>query len=162
ARTHRPRGAARGRAGGRHGRGQRHPAARRDAPGRALRDRGAVRPRRPRARPGPPRAQHDPARARSRLVLGRDRRGPGRCPRAGAAADAGRAALLVHAVAEDPGLLHAGTEDWLHQRYREPAMPEAYALMARLRTAGFAAAISGAGPSVVVLGTEASLAGLEA
>jgi len=83
-------------------------------------------------------------------------------PHADAAADAGRAALLVHAIAEEPHLLHAGTQDWLHQRYREPAMPEAYALMVRLRTAGFAAAISGAGPSVVVLGTEAALAGLEA
>ncbi len=87
---------------------------------------------------------------------------PEAVPHAHAAADAGRAALLVHAIADDPHLLHAGTQDWLHQRYREPAMPEAYALMARLRAAGFAAAISGAGPSVVVLGTEAELAGLEA
>ena len=69
---------------------------------------------------------------------------PTTVPHADAAADAGRAALLVHAVAEAPHLLHAGTQDWLHQRYREPAMPEAYALMARLRAAGFAAAISGA------------------
>ena len=87
---------------------------------------------------------------------------PTSVPHADAAADAGRAALLVHAIAEAPHLLHAGTQDWLHQRYREPAMPEAYALMARLRAAGFAAAISGAGPSVVVLGTEADLSGLEA
>ena len=83
-------------------------------------------------------------------------------PHADAAADAGRAALLVHAVAEAPHLLHPATQDWLHQRYREPAMPEAYALMARLRAAGFAAAISGAGPSVLVLGTGDDLAGLEA
>ncbi|GAA3555066.1 homoserine kinase [Microlunatus spumicola] len=87
---------------------------------------------------------------------------PAVVPHADAAADAGRAALLVHAVAEDPTLLHAGTQDWLHQRYREPAMPDAYALMARLRAAGFAAAISGAGPTVVVLGTERDLVGLEA
>ncbi|MGI3786558.1 MAG: homoserine kinase [Janthinobacterium lividum] len=86
---------------------------------------------------------------------------PSVVPHADAAADAGRAALLVHAVAEEPHLLHAGTQDWLHQRYREPAMPEAYALMARLRAAGFAAAISGAGPSVVVLGTETDLKRLE-
>jgi homoserine kinase len=86
---------------------------------------------------------------------------PPTVPHADAAADAGRAALLVHAVADEPRLLHAGTQDWLHQRYRAPAMPEAYALMVRLRTAGFAAAISGAGPSVLVLGTEADLAGLE-
>lgn len=87
---------------------------------------------------------------------------PSSVPHADAAADAGRAALLVHAVADEPRLLHVGTEDWLHQRYRAPAMPEAYALVARLRAAGFAAAISGAGPSVVVLGTEQDLAGLEA
>ena len=83
-------------------------------------------------------------------------------PHADAAADAGRAALLVHALAEDPRLLHAGTQDWLHQRYREPAMPEAYALVTRLRALGHAATISGAGPSVLVLGTEADLARLEA
>ena len=82
-------------------------------------------------------------------------------PHADAAADAGRAALLVHALAEDPRLLHAGTQDWLHQRYREPAMPEAYALVTRLRAHGLAATISGAGPSVLVLGTEADLARLE-
>jgi len=86
---------------------------------------------------------------------------PPTVPHADAAADAGRAALLVHALAEEPGLLHAATQDWLHQRYREPAMPEAYALMTRLRTAGFAATISGAGPSVLVLGTQARLAELE-
>jgi homoserine kinase len=87
---------------------------------------------------------------------------PPTVPHGDAAADAGRAALLVHAIAEAPHLLLAGTQDWLHQRYREPAMPEAYALMARLRAAGFAAAISGAGPSVVVLGTKSGLTGLEA
>jgi homoserine kinase len=87
---------------------------------------------------------------------------PETVPHADAAADAGRAALLVHAVADDPTLLHAGTQDWLHQRYRAALMPEAYALMSRLRAGGFAAAISGAGPSVVVLGTEEDLAGLEA
>ncbi len=86
---------------------------------------------------------------------------PSTVPHADAAADAGRAALLVHAVAADLDLLHPATQDWLHQRYREPAMPEAYALVTRLRAAGFAAAISGAGPSVVVLGTEAGLARLE-
>ena len=86
---------------------------------------------------------------------------PETVPHADAAADAGRAALLVHALAGDLSLLHAGTQDWLHQRYRAAAMPGAYALVERLRAAGFAAAISGAGPSVVVLGDEAGLAGLE-
>ena len=87
---------------------------------------------------------------------------PATVPHADAAADAGRAALLVHAIGTEPGLLHAGTEDWLHQRYRASAMPETYALVVRLRAAGFAAAVSGAGPTVIVLGTEDVLAGLEA
>jgi homoserine kinase len=86
---------------------------------------------------------------------------PTAVPHADAAADAGRAALLVHALAHDPGLLLAGTEDWLHQRYREPAMPASYALVLRLREAGFAATISGAGPSVLVLGDADGLAHLE-
>lgn len=85
---------------------------------------------------------------------------PSAVPHADAAADAGRAALLVHALAEDPDLLLPATQDWLHQHYREPAMPTSYALVLRLRAAGYAAAISGAGPTVLVLGTERSLAGL--
>ncbi|SEQ30667.1 homoserine kinase [Microlunatus flavus] len=87
---------------------------------------------------------------------------PDAVPHADAAADAGRAALLVHALAHEPHLLAVATQDWLHQRYREPAMPEAYALMSRLRAAGFAAVVSGAGPSVLVLGTDAELNRLEA
>ena len=86
---------------------------------------------------------------------------PAVVPHGEAAADAGRAALLVHALAEDLHLLHAATQDWLHQRYRAPAMPESYALMTRLRASGLAATISGAGPSVLVLGTEDQLARLE-
>jgi homoserine kinase len=87
---------------------------------------------------------------------------PDAVPHADAAADAGRAALLVHALAEDPRLLHVATQDWLHQRYREPAMPESYALMTRLRALGAAAVISGAGPTVLVLGTAADLDRVEA
>jgi homoserine kinase len=52
----------------------------------------------------------------------------------------------------EPGLLLAATEDRLHQTYREPAMPETLAMVARLRAAGLAAVVSGAGPSVLVLG----------
>ena len=39
------------------------------------------------------------------------------------------------------------TRDWLHQDYREPAMPRSYELVTALRGQGFAAVISGAGPS---------------
>lgn len=76
---------------------------------------------------------------------------PASVPHADAAADAGRAAVLVHAIRGAPGLLLAGTEDWLHQSYRSPAMPASYDLVQRLRAEGHAAVISGAGPSVLVL-----------
>ena len=87
---------------------------------------------------------------------------PATVPHADAAADAGRAALLVHALAHEPDLLLDGTRDWLHQRYREPAMRESAALLNRLRQQGHAAVLSGAGPSVLVLGTSEQLLGLTA
>jgi homoserine kinase len=72
-------------------------------------------------------------------------------PHRDAAADAGRAALLVAALTRDPGLLHEATRDWLHQEYRRPAMPESLVLIDRLRDEGHAAVVSGAGPTVLVL-----------
>jgi len=62
-----------------------------------------------------------------------------------------RAALLVHALAQRPDLLFNATEDLLHQSYRASAMPKTIALMQKLRGAGLAAVVSGAGPSVMVL-----------
>lgn len=82
---------------------------------------------------------------------------PATVPHADAAANSGRAALLVHALAHDPGLLVEATRDWLHQGYRQPAMPDAYALVQTLRGRGLAAFISGAGPTVAVLGTATEL-----
>lgn len=78
---------------------------------------------------------------------------PDQVPHVDAAADAGRAALLVHAMAADPTRLFEGTRDWLHQQYRSSAMPRSYELVTALRGEGRAAFISGAGPSVAVLGT---------
>jgi homoserine kinase len=75
-------------------------------------------------------------------------------PHVDAAANSGRAALLVHALARDPERLLDATHDWLHQGYREPAMPRSYELMTTLRSKGYAAMISGAGPSVLVLGRD--------
>jgi homoserine kinase len=69
-----------------------------------------------------------------------------------AAANAGRAALLVHALTTDPTLLLPATRDWLHQRYRAPAMPASVALVDRLRDAGTPAVVSGAGPTVLAFG----------
>jgi homoserine kinase len=86
---------------------------------------------------------------------------PEAVPHVDAAANSGRAALLVHAMAFEPELLYDATHDWLHQGYREAAMPRSYELMTSLRGRGFAAMISGAGPSVLVLGSKADLAALE-
>ena len=72
-------------------------------------------------------------------------------PHADAAFNAGRAALLVHALTREPGLLLVATEDRLHQQQRRAAMPDSLALIDRLRAAGHAAVVSGAGPSVLVL-----------
>ena len=77
---------------------------------------------------------------------------PESVPHRVAAHAAGHAALLVHALAERPDLLLAATEDRLHQPYRASAFPDSMALVERLRGDGFAAVISGAGPSVLVLG----------
>lgn len=65
--------------------------------------------------------------------------------------NAARSALAVAALTTHPEALLAATDDRLHQPYRAVAMPESAALMARLRDAGLAAVISGAGPAVLVL-----------
>jgi homoserine kinase len=62
-----------------------------------------------------------------------------------------RSALLIAALTQSPELLLAATEDKLHQSYRAQAMPETDRLVQTLRRAGFAAVVSGAGPSVLVL-----------
>lgn len=68
---------------------------------------------------------------------------------ADAAANAGRAALLVAALANRPEMLLRATEDFLHQSYRAPAMQESAALIAELRATGVPAVVSGAGPTVL-------------
>ena len=71
---------------------------------------------------------------------------PDSVPHADAAANSGRAALLVAALTGQPEHLLAATRDWLHQDQREPAMPETLALVRRLRADGVPAVVSGAGP----------------
>ncbi|BCB84673.1 homoserine kinase [Phytohabitans suffuscus] len=83
--------------------------------------------------------------AEARAVL------PATVPHADAARSAGRAALLVHAITEEPELLLPATDDRLHQQYRAPGMPATFALVTALRAAGVAAVVSGAGPSVLAL-----------
>ncbi len=79
-------------------------------------------------------------------------------PHADAAADAGRAALLIAALAGQPEQLHRATRDYLHQDYRRPAMPETVALVDELRADGVAAIVSGAGPTALAFcdGTDAA------
>lgn len=78
---------------------------------------------------------------------------PDQVPHADAAANAGRAALLIHALTADPELLLPATRDWLHQEYRASAMPASADLVRALRGAGIPALISGAGPTVLAFGT---------
>lgn len=75
---------------------------------------------------------------------------PAHVPHADAAANAGRAALLVAALAGRPEELLRATEDRLHQDYRRPAMPRSLDLVTDLRAEGFPAFVSGAGPTVLV------------
>jgi homoserine kinase len=86
---------------------------------------------------------------------------PPQVPHKDAAFNASRAAVLVHALAGRPELLLAATEDRLHQGYRARHMPQAVAMIERLRGEGLAAVVSGAGPSVLVIGTGLAGAGLE-
>jgi homoserine kinase len=74
---------------------------------------------------------------------------PAQVPHADAVANSARVALLITALTSRPDLLLAGTEDFLHQSYRAAAMPQTARLIGRLRAAGIAAAVSGAGPSVL-------------
>ena len=74
---------------------------------------------------------------------------PAAVPHADAAANAGRAALLVAALAGRPEHLLAATRDLLHQDQREPAMPETLALVRKLRADDVPAVVSGAGPTVL-------------
>lgn len=88
----------------------------------------------------------------TQLATGKARRMlPEVIPHRDAAINAGRAALLVHALSHRPDLLFAATEDHLHQNYRREAMPKSVDLVNKLRAAGVPAMISGAGPSVLVL-----------
>lgn len=60
-----------------------------------------------------------------------------------------RSALLVAAITKFPHLLMEATDDKLHQQQRREAMPKSIDLVAKLREAGFPAAVSGAGPTVI-------------
>ncbi len=86
---------------------------------------------------------------RARAVL------PVSVPLANAARTAGRAALLTEAMTRRPELLLAASAEWVHQEARRSSYQSSMALVDTLRADGHAAAISGAGPSVLVLTTRA-------
>jgi homoserine kinase len=74
-------------------------------------------------------------------------------PRPDAVRQAGRAALLVHALTSEPALLLDATQDWLHQEQRRGVYPVSMGAVDTLRTLGHAAVVSGAGPTVLCLTT---------
>ncbi|THD41198.1 MAG: homoserine kinase, partial [Rothia mucilaginosa] len=74
---------------------------------------------------------------------------PAQMPHVEAAANSARAALLVRTLSDAPEHLMDATVDYLHQGYRVTAMEPSAALVAYLRGQGFAAVISGAGPTVL-------------
>ncbi|MBB5960398.1 homoserine kinase [Saccharothrix tamanrassetensis] len=82
---------------------------------------------------------------------------PASVPHADAAFAAGRSALAVHALTADPSLLLDALDDRLHEPYREPAWPATFALVKALRSVGVAAAVSGAGPTVLALPEDGKL-----
>lgn len=76
---------------------------------------------------------------------------PEHVPREDAVFNVSRSALLIAALTQSPELMLAATADRLHQSYRAQAMPDTDRLVQALRAQGFAAVVSGAGPSVLVL-----------
>lgn len=89
---------------------------------------------------------HEVATSGARQVL------PDAVSRADAVQQAIRSALLVRALTGAPERLLLATEDFLHQRYRATLMPESWRLVSALREREVPAVVSGAGPTVLVLG----------
>lgn len=81
---------------------------------------------------------------------------PDSVPHQDAIFNVSRSALLIASLIQSPELLLAATEDKLHQNYRASAMPQTDALIQALRADGLAAVVSGAGPSILVLGSDPS------
>lgn len=71
-----------------------------------------------------------------------------------AAFNVSRAAVQIAALQNHPELLWEGTRDRLHQPYRADVLPITAEWVNRLRNRGYAAYLSGAGPTVMVLHTQ--------
>lgn len=65
-----------------------------------------------------------------------------------------RCAVMTVALQQHPELLWEGTRDRLHQPYRADVLPITAEWVNRLRNRGYAAYLSGAGPTVMVLSTQ--------
>ena len=98
--------------------------------------------------------EHEVATAGARSVL------PDQVARWDAVQQAVRAALLVRSLTVSPEHLLLATEDFLHQRFRSALMPDSWRLVCQLRERGVPAVVSGAGPTVLALGSVDALAGL--
>jgi len=61
---------------------------------------------------------------------------------------------MTVAIQHHPDLLWEGTRDRLHQPYRSDVLPVTAEWVNRLRNRGYAAYLSGAGPTIMVLHTE--------
>lgn len=79
---------------------------------------------------------------------------PSHVTHADAAFNVSRTAVNVAALTSYPELLWEGTRDRLHQPYRADVLPVTAEWVNRLRNRGYAAYLSGAGPTVMVLHTE--------
>ncbi|MFE1514450.1 homoserine kinase, partial [Corynebacterium bovis] len=64
-----------------------------------------------------------------------------------------RTAVMTVALQSHSELLLEGTQDRLHQTYRAEVLPVTAEWVNRLRNRGYAAFLSGAGPTVLVLST---------
>lgn len=65
-----------------------------------------------------------------------------------------RCAVMTVAIQHHPELLLEGTRDRLHQPYRADVLPVTMEWVTRLRNRGYAAYLSGAGPTCMVLSTD--------
>lgn len=79
---------------------------------------------------------------------------PASVPHMDARFNVARAALMTYAIQHDPGLLFEATKDRLHQGYRAEALPVTTTWVERMRSAGLAAFVSGAGPTALALHTD--------
>jgi homoserine kinase len=78
---------------------------------------------------------------------------PSVVPLADAAFDAGRSALVVHALTVAPSLLPVALEDRLHQDARLELLPDVREVFEKLRSDGVPVCVSGAGPSLLAFET---------